>query len=152
MHSRLYKTWSYLQKRGVTTTRPNKRCLINTVCNFTYSRKFGRSSRLFNQWKCKLCSICRWPRTTSYFPEKFPSLQIPGIIPRFPEELCFSPETGLVRVQKETRVGHQKDRSRDDMRCCHNTQQLLPNENQPTSRDFRCEVSVVSQLKCNQTK
>ena len=34
----------------------------------------------------------------SYFPQNFPGFPIPGKISRFPEYICFSPETALVRA------------------------------------------------------
>ena len=38
------------------------------------------------------------PENISYFPKNFPGFPIPGNISRFPEKICFSPETALVRV------------------------------------------------------
>ena len=81
------------------------------MCNFKSSRKFGRSSLS----KCKFCPISRFflqcPRTMTNFPEKFPSLTIPGKISKFPDEFCFSPETGLDRVVTPRNTRHETSRS-----------------------------------------
>ena len=75
----------------------NKRCLSNTVCNFKSSRKFGRSSRILNRSKYKFHSMSRFFSTVTQncviSPRKIP-------VSRFPEEFCFSPETGTVSGAK----------------------------------------------------
>ena len=38
------------------------------------------------------------PRTMSHVAEKFWSLPIPGKISRFPDDVCFSPETALLEL------------------------------------------------------
>ena len=98
-------TWGHLERRQ---PRPNKRCLSNTMCNYESSRKFGRSSGVFRYKNANLRSFfLQYPRTMSYLSEKIPSFAIPSKISRFPEEFCFSPETGLVRVVTlRVTIGH----------------------------------------------
>ena len=49
---------------------------------------------LFDNMSYQIFAQC--PENISYFPQNFPGFPIPGKISRFPEYICFSPETALV--------------------------------------------------------
>ena len=76
----------------------NKRCLSNTACNLSPPGKLKDLPDFFGDITAKMPNVPKMSRKYVIFPGKIPespdsrqNLQIPG-------KICFSPETGLVRV------------------------------------------------------
>lgn len=76
----------------------NKCCLSTTMWNWKPSSKFETSCWFFPRKYCASCPdffpSCPW--NISSFPKNFHSPLIPDEISKFLEELCSSPDTGLV--------------------------------------------------------